>query len=114
MFGAKKKLEELQNTHTQELEELREENALLKQKISDLEMTPVKIDDKKDEIIDVLLSSYDNGTSFLHKTVQSPLDILDDINQLNDKSASNMEDLVSETNTIALSIEKIQIVLAIQ
>ena len=108
MFVSNKKVEEIRTSHQAEIERLVDENKALQEKIIHLEK-PVEIVDKKtDELVDTLLQSYDKGTKFLQKTVDSPLVMLDDINGLNSKTTERMSDVERETGQIAKSIDKIQ------
>lgn len=108
MFGSKEKVEELKKQHQEELASKDQEIELLKQRIAQLE-TPVEVEDTKtDELVDVLLESYENGNSFLQTTVESSIAKLQDINGLNATTTEKMLDIESETSTIASSVEKIQ------
>ena len=108
MFVSSKKIEELKVSHQAEIEKFADENRLLKEKIAELQK-PVEVEDKKtEEFVDTLLDSYDKGTNFLQKTVDSPLLMLEDINELNSKTTERMTDVEKETGQIAKSIDKIQ------
>ncbi|MDF1874472.1 CZB domain-containing protein [Sulfurimonas sp. SAG-AH-194-I05] len=108
MFGNTKKLNALTVQHENELNEYKNEISLLKERIIELE-TPVHIEDtKKDAFVEVLLNSYKNGNTFLQQTVDSPLEMLKEINILNTTTTEKMIDVEKETSQIVTSIDKIQ------
>ena len=108
MFGCSAKIEELNKKHEREMASLVSENDMLNARIQELE-TPVFVEDnKKDELVTTLLNSYENGNNFLQKTVDSPLVILSEINDLNTVNSEKMNNVESETTEIASSIDKIQ------
>ncbi len=108
MFGCSSKIEELEKQHTLELKKLRQEIQDQRVKIQELQK-PIFIEDKKtDELVNTLLDSYENGNNFLQQTVNSPLEMLQEINDLNTVTTEKMTDVESETNAIASSIDKIQ------
>lgn len=108
MFGSAAKIEKLQEDHKREIEALRSENEQLQNRINELE-TPAYIEDTKEkELVETLLSSYQNGNNFLQKTVDDSLEMLQDINTLNTTTTEKMVDVESETSGIASSIDKIQ------
>ena len=108
MFGNAAKIKELENKYKRELEQLQSENDRLKDRILELEIVPEIVDTKKDEIVNTLLESYENGNQFLQKTVDSPLVMLSDINNLNGVNTEKMVEVETETGEIARTIEKIQ------
>ena len=108
MFGSKKKLEELTAQHDVESSNYRDEIARLKAEIQVLKTPIHQIDTKKDEFVDTLLKSYQDGNAFLQKTLDSPLEMLQDINELNTTSTEKMIDVEKETSEISQSIDKIQ------
>ena len=108
MFGHSSKIAELKEQHELELDQLRQEIQLQNQKILELE-TPNFVEDKKtNKLVNTLLNSYENGNKFLQKTVDSPLLMLQDINNLTTTTGVKMADVESETNAIACSVDKIQ------
>ncbi len=109
MFGNSKKIEELESKHKIEVEKLLETNAALANRINELEnFKEEKIDRKQDEFMALLMESYKDGTNFLQKTVESPLEILQDINSLNKTTASDMIGIKDELQKISGTINKIQ------
>ncbi|MEA3228021.1 MAG: methyl-accepting chemotaxis protein [Campylobacterota bacterium] len=108
MFGCSAKIDELKRAHQREIEQLKQENENFKERISELE-TPVKVEDNKQkELIALLLRSYENANTFLRKSIESPLNLLEDINELNETTSAKMIDVEGETRGIASSIDKIQ------
>ena len=108
MFGHSSKIAELKEQHELELDQLRQEIQLQNQKILELE-TPNFIEDKQtNKLVNTLLNSYEHGNKFLQKTVDSPLLMLQDINNLTTTTGVKMADVESETNAIASSVDKIQ------
>ncbi len=109
MFGCSAKLEKQKRNHDKEILSLEEVIEELRTEIAELR-TPVEIesDDTREELVNTLLSSYENGNSFLQETVDSPLIILQEINDLNTITTERMVDVESETSGIANSIDKIQ------
>ena len=108
MFGCSSKIEELKKRHQLKVDELIAENNILKERIQELEKPAYVEDTKKDEFVSTLLESYNNGTSFLQKTVDSPLLMLEEINTLNTTTTDNMSIVERETSEIEVSIDKIQ------
>ena len=108
MFGCSAKIEELERRHKSELEALNSENDELRARIEQLQMPKEEIDTKKDEFVKVLLESYENGNQFLQKTVDSPLQMLTDINILNESNTQKMVEVEAETSQISETIDKIQ------
>ena len=108
MFGNSKKIEELEKKHKQEIEALKLENQSLQSRISELEVVDEVVDTKRDEFVNTLLESYNNGNNFLQMTVDSSLVMLGDINELNSTSTEMMVAIESETAEISSTIDKIQ------
>jgi len=112
MFGSKAKLEALEKNHQAQIQELQAQNESLQSKIFDLEAKISESEetnsDNRDEILEVLLKSYDGGTEFIQSNIQENLLMLDDINDLNARNGDQMVNVESETRTIAQTIETIQ------
>ena len=108
MFGCSDKINKLESKHKLEIEKLELENNELRVRIAQLEAPVQVVDTKKDEFVQTLLKSYDNGNRFLQQTVDSPLEMLQDINELNTTTTQKMLDVEKETSEIAASIDKIQ------
>ena len=108
MFGCSTKIADLKNKHKAEIDKLKIKNEELQAKILDLETPVVEIDKKQTEFVKTLLASYESGNQFLQKTVNSPIQMLEDINALNETNTSMMVEVESETSDIASTIDKIQ------
>jgi len=110
MFGNNKKIEDLKKHHILQVTELEQENAKLQNRILELESSTatIKKDTKQTEFVETLLDSYENGNNFLQQTVDSPIEMLQDINSLNTATTEKMIDVESETSSIAQSVDKIQ------
>ena len=107
MFGGAK-IQELKNAHKKEVDEYTSEIEMLKNRIEQLE-TPVQVEDKKRaELVDVLIESYEQGAGFLQGTVESSIEIVEDINTLNTTITEKMTIVEQETGQISSSIDKIQ------
>jgi len=108
MFGCKSKLEELKEQHRVEISQLKEKIQAQESQIKELQEPSFVEDNKKDELVQTLLNSYENGNKFLQRTVDSPLEMLQEINDLNTTTTQKMADVEAETNAISTSIDKIQ------
>ncbi len=108
MFGCEKKIAVLEEQYKAEIQKLTYENEQLQQRLREKEVSPVTEDTKTQEFTNLLLKSYDDGVGFLQETTQSPLLVLEDINNLNSTIAQEMVSVKSETIDITSSIEKIQ------
>lgn len=108
MFNNTKKIEELKETHRKEIAILKKEIEKLEIENSALKEPIHTVDTKKNEFLDSLLKSYENGNIFLKKTVDSPLEMLQDINTTNAQSTEKMTEIEQQTTEIAQSIDKIQ------
>ena len=87
MFGSnRKEIEVLKQEHKKEVEGYLSEIALLKERVAELEASTSEevgsCEDKK-ELANLLIESYKDGADFLHMTIESPLVILDEVNNLN-------------------------------
>ncbi len=108
MFGNKAKIEALEKKYLNEIEVLKLENSQLKETVEELRV-PVIVEDKKhDELLEVLLNSYEDGNTFLKETIDSPLLILQEINSLNTTTTDEMLTIKNETGDILNSVEKIR------
>ncbi|QSZ40991.1 chemotaxis protein [Sulfurimonas aquatica] len=109
MFGTSKKIDELKAQHQQEVNALKAQINELEMQVLQLE-TPVSkpVDTKKDEFVTSMLKSYEDGNTFLQKTVDSPLNRLEEINILTAQNSEMMSEVESETAQISSAIDKIQ------
>jgi len=108
MFGCGEKISKLESKHKIEIEDLELQNEELREQISQLELPVEVVDTKKDEFVQTLLMSYESGNKFLQQTVDSPLEMLQNINELNAINTQKMIDVEKETSEIASSVSKIQ------
>ena len=108
MFGSSKRISEIENKYKTELELLNAENAKLRAIIAEHKEPVETIDMKKDELVTVLLKSYEDGNGFLQRTVDSSLNMLTDINAFNSKNTDKMLTVENDTQTISSAINKIQ------
>jgi len=112
MFGCSAKIEQLKREYQQEIDTLKEENNQLKDRIYDLqnktEAQDVHQEKIPKELMNLLLSSYEDGTQFLQNTIEDNLVSLENINNLNAKTSSRMKNVEDETENIVTTIETIQ------
>ncbi len=112
MFGLSKKIEALEKKHHKEIEILKSENQDLHLHIQNLEKEVSQLqeepDDIRDEVLAILLKSYDDGANFVLKNIGGNLVMLDEINKLNTLNADKMERVGTQTHTIADTIEILQ------
>lgn len=108
MFGNSKRISEIENKYKAELELLNAENAKLRAIIAEHKEPIETIDMKKDELVAVLLKSYEDGNVFLQRTVDSSLNMLSQINTLNGSNTEQMLAVEDNTETISSAIHKIQ------
>jgi len=110
MFGSKARIEELTRNYEDKVLSLESENNDLKFKISELEKVDVQesSDDTLKNIVNVLIHSYENGTGFLQRTIEENLTELEEINDLNEKTAHRIESVGEETSSISSNVEMIQ------
>jgi len=112
MFGFKAKILALEKNHEKQIQDLQLQNTQLLQEIEILKTQKEEAfntsDDTKDEIISILLQSYDSGTEFIQANIQENLVMLDDINDLNARNGEYVQDVGSQTSKIANTVETLQ------
>jgi len=112
MFGSKAKIEALEKMYQAQISELESKNhrlgTIIEKLEAELSESKARPNKSKDEIVGILLKSYNSGANFLQKNIQENLLTLADINELNTITSDKMVDLDSETSTIAQTIEVIQ------
>lgn len=110
MFGNNRKIETLEHAHKKEVNGYLSEIELLKERVQSLESSAsVVVEDKKtDAFVKTLLKSYDDGNRFLQSTVESSLNRLDEINELNAITTEKMVEVEKETSAISKSVDNIQ------
>ena len=111
MFGSKAKIDALSKKYEEKILSLEMQNSDLQSQINELEareMQESATEEPLREIVDILLKSYASGTTFLQGTIESNLTELEELNDLNGRTATRMESVESETASIAQSVETIQ------
>ncbi len=120
MFGrSTTKAPSYTDTHTQSnshVEMLEHENRQLRDQVAQLQSTlHYYQDNSKEEITKVreallqtLLGSYEDGVKFLQNTIDENLFMLNNINELNDKTLHRVSEVESQTGVIEGSVENIQ------
>jgi len=113
MFN-KKEIQKLRD----EKEALARENEALKERLEKTQqqlhekdeavMHEGRGEDRKNDIIDTLLMSYEDGMHFLQGTMEENLVMLGSINELNNKTFQRAEKLQEQTTYVVGSIEDIQ------
>ncbi len=104
------------NSNAHHVEMLERENRELKDQIAQLQSTlHYYQDSNKDEMLKVrekliwtLISSYEDGVRFLQNTIDENLFMLNNINDLNDKTLQRVEEVENQTGVIEGSVENIQ------
>ncbi len=112
MFG-NGKIEALKAEHLKEVEELKRENEGLQQELYELKQKLGNTQESsqtqsKNEVVKLLLESYEDGMGFLQSTIEDNLIMLEDINKLNQSSMENISSLSGQTENISSSVENIQ------
>ena len=100
---------------TSQNEALQKENEALKAEILALKnelksaktSEPQEQDKDKQEAVNLLISSYQDGINFLQSTIEENLKMLDSINGLNEKTFKETGELKSQTAEILGSIEQV-------
>ena len=67
MFGCSAKIKELKSLHQREIDRLKSENERLEEEIQELRKPPVVKGINREELIEILLKSYDTNNVFLKK-----------------------------------------------
>ena len=114
MFGSGRKITALED----EIRELKKQNGdyeskirVLEGAIYDLEQQTKNTTEKKqdsNEVVKLLLSSYEDGIMFLQNTIEENIAMLSDINTLNTETATNSKTISKESDEITNSLSKIQ------
>ncbi|WP_041955787.1 methyl-accepting chemotaxis protein [Sulfurospirillum arsenophilum] len=113
MFGGRRIAElETENQALQnELQKIKDEVTRLeqsKQQTLEEHNTSEPINQTKDELLTILLGSYEDGMNFLQNTIEESLTMLNEINTLNNASLTGGENIEVQTKDIAQSLEKVQ------
>ena len=98
-----------------ELEALRRENEQLKQEIKELKTQKNNFSTKTKEeeeffenILKKLLTSYNDGITFLQSTIEENLENLQEVNELNSETTQIANSIEKETESIVSSVENVQ------
>jgi len=112
MFGNKRisELESENQALRNELEKTKDYNEQLQTSNQHMlqEAKEKPVDQSKEELLSILLTSYEDGMNFLQNTVEESLTMLNEINTLNDASMKEGQNVESKTKEISTSLEKIQ------
>jgi len=115
MFALAKEKATVANPNSRELEALRRENENLKREIENLRQqinnssTQTKEEQEfYEEILKQLLTSYDDGITFLQSTIEENLESLQEVNALNSQTTTIANSIESETEDIVASVENVQ------
>ena len=113
MFGSSKRIAELESENQalkHELQKLKDYNEELQN--TNLRITQeskeTSINQTKEELLSILLNSYEDGMNFLQYTVEEGLTMLNEINTLNSSSMQRGQNVENQTKEIITSLEKIQ------
>lgn len=112
MFGSKRILElESENQALKdELQKIRASHEQLQNVNQQMEQEAkeTSTDQTKEELLTILLASYEDGMNFLQNTVEESLTMLNEINTLNDASMKEGQNVEVQTKEISASLEKVQ------
>ncbi|AHJ11331.1 methyl-accepting chemotaxis protein [Sulfurospirillum multivorans] len=112
MFGGKRisKLESENQALKDELQKIKTLNEQLQNANQHMEQKAkeTSTDQTKEELLTILLASYEDGMNFLQNTVEESLTMLNEINTLNDASMQEGQNVENQTKEISASLEKVQ------
>jgi len=110
MFGCSNKLQKQEQEYQKIIQKLQEENTQLKDELYTLQNKEVEVKNNHnhDELVKLLIESYDSGTQFLQGTIENNLVMINDINVLNAKTNERMHNVSGETQEISNVIQTIQ------
>ncbi len=115
MFG-RAETKQAEQSVQHEIAQLREENSALRDEIAQLRSVLAQKEDShaaeiakiREELLQTLIVSYEDGVHFLQDTIEQNLRMLNDINELNDKTQNRVAEVESQTGVIEGSVENIQ------
>lgn len=112
MFGGRR-IAELENENQTLKNELQKAQASLANSEQSyqalrIEKETTPVDQTKEELLAILLASYEDGMTFLQNTVEESLTMLNEINTLNDASMKGGQNVEKQTKEISSSLEKVQ------
>ncbi len=116
MFSKKRSNSAVMDADNDTIEALQRENQQLKDEVAQLKsaLSYQNNDDQKqklkirEDLLQTLIESYEDGVGFLQHTIEQNLVVLNDINELNNKTLSRVNEVESQTETIGGSVENIQ------
>jgi len=110
MFGCSGKIEKIEKTYEEKIRILEDEAQRLKEELSHVQTLKEapKTDDETRKLLDTVIASYSDGTRFLQGTIEDNLLQLEEINELNTKTNTRMQNVEEQTGEIATTIETIQ------
>jgi len=112
MFGGKRisELESENQALKDELQKIKTHNEQLQNVNQHMEQKAKETssDQTKEELLTILLGSYEDGMNFLQNTVEESLSMLSEINTLNDASMQEGQNVENQTKEISASLEKVQ------
>lgn len=112
MFGGKRisELESENQALKDELQKIKTLNEQLQNVNQHMEQKAKETssDQTKEELLTILLASYEDGMNFLQNTVEESLSMLSEINTLNDASMQEGQNVENQTKEISASLEKVQ------
>ena len=112
MFGGKRisELESENQALKDELQKIKTHNEQLQNANQHMEQKAKETsnDQTKEELLTILLGSYEDGMNFLQNTVEESLTMLNEINTLNDASMQEGQNVENQTKEISASLEKVQ------
>ena len=112
MFGGKRisELESENQALKDELQKIKTLNEQLQNVNQHMEQKAkeTSTDQTKEDLLTILLGSYEDGMNFLQNTVEESLSMLSEINTLNDASMQEGQNVENQTKEISASLEKVQ------
>jgi len=109
MFGCGEKLNKLEREYKKKIEALQKENESLRDALYQEQHKEQQHQESfSDKFFPILLESYKSGSRFLQNTIEDNLVMLEEINDLNDKTNKRMDAVETETHEIASSIQSVQ------
>ena len=113
LFGSSQRTTQLENENQSlKIELQQKQNEIEKlyamQREKEAEAQKPHVDPIKEELLTLLLGSYEDGMKFLQDTIEESLTMLNEINTLNNASVSGGQKVNQQTKEISLSLEKIQ------
>jgi len=113
MFGCSKKIAQLEQEYKKRIQELEQENSQLSNELYQLKNAQESQGDTREikllkELQEILINSYSDGTKFLQGIIDDDLELIEEINDLNAKTNTRMNNISEQTQEISSTIENIQ------